>query len=140
MTGPVFIDRPRIPPARVFMALLRRDAHVAGKELPFFLLRVTAALVRMGYRFPGIRPAPHLRPPARHDQPAFASPPVGGPADGGNFRLDPRSRTGCWPPCDPFGGAEKVVAGLCRGHRGAVRPPDRAAHHGPISGPTCMPG
>jgi ABC-2 type transport system permease protein len=41
MTAPAFMDRPRIPPLRVFMALLRRDAHVAGKELPFFLLRVT---------------------------------------------------------------------------------------------------
>ena len=56
MTGPVFIDRPRIPPARVFMALLRRDAHVAGKELPFFLLRVTLQpllfVVVFGYLLP----------------------------------------------------------------------------------------
>jgi ABC-2 type transport system permease protein len=41
MTGPAFVERPRVPPMRVFLALLRRDAHVAGKELPFFLLRVT---------------------------------------------------------------------------------------------------
>ena len=34
-------DRPPVPASRVFLALLRRDALVAGKELPFFLLRVT---------------------------------------------------------------------------------------------------
>jgi ABC-2 type transport system permease protein len=41
MSAPGFSERPRIPPGRVFLALLRRDAVVAGKELPFFLLRVT---------------------------------------------------------------------------------------------------
>lgn len=41
MTEPAPAVRPRVPPSRVFLALLRRDAHVAGKELPFFLLRVT---------------------------------------------------------------------------------------------------
>ncbi|MEZ5319517.1 MAG: ABC transporter permease [Vicinamibacterales bacterium] len=41
MTTPAFTPRPRVPALRVFLALLRRDAHVARKELPFFLLRVT---------------------------------------------------------------------------------------------------
>ncbi len=41
MTSAADPTRPRVPAARVFLALLRRDAHVAGKELPFFLLRVT---------------------------------------------------------------------------------------------------
>jgi ABC-2 type transport system permease protein len=41
MSHPGFADRPPVPAGRVFLALLRRDALVAGKELPFFLLRVT---------------------------------------------------------------------------------------------------
>lgn len=41
MSHPGFADRPPVPARRVFLALLRRDALVAGKELPFFLLRVT---------------------------------------------------------------------------------------------------
>lgn len=41
MSGPAFAERAPVPPMRVFLALLRRDAHVAAKELPFFLLRVT---------------------------------------------------------------------------------------------------
>ncbi len=41
MSAPAFIERPPVPPMRVFLALLRRDANVAAKELPFFLLRVT---------------------------------------------------------------------------------------------------
>lgn len=34
-------SRARVAPSRVLVALLRRDALVVGKELPFFLLRVT---------------------------------------------------------------------------------------------------
>jgi ABC-2 type transport system permease protein len=64
MTAPGFAERPRIPAGRVFLALFRRDALVAGKELPFFLLRVTLQpllfvlvfgylLPRMGFVQPG---------------------------------------------------------------------------------------
>src|SRR5512141_717732 len=31
----------RVPPARVFLALLQRDARVTRRELPFFLIRTT---------------------------------------------------------------------------------------------------
>jgi ABC-2 type transport system permease protein len=41
MTAPTFAQRPAVPVRSVFFALLRRDAHVVMKELPFFLLRVT---------------------------------------------------------------------------------------------------
>jgi ABC-2 type transport system permease protein len=48
--------RPRVPARRVFLALLRRDAHVAGKELPYFLLRVTMQpmlfVIVFGYLLP----------------------------------------------------------------------------------------
>jgi ABC-2 type transport system permease protein len=48
--------RPRVPAASVFLALLRRDAHVAGKELPFFLVRVTLQpllfVIVFGYLLP----------------------------------------------------------------------------------------
>ena len=41
MSTPIFSERERVPVSQVFLALLRRDAHVVSKELPFFLLRVT---------------------------------------------------------------------------------------------------
>jgi ABC-2 type transport system permease protein len=41
MSDAPFPPRPRVPPTRVFLALLRRDARVASRELPFFLLRTT---------------------------------------------------------------------------------------------------
>lgn len=41
MTAPAFAPRPPVAVRSVFIALLRRDAHVVMKELPFFLLRVT---------------------------------------------------------------------------------------------------
>lgn len=41
MSGSGFGSRPRVSPATVFLALVRRDTHVVMKELPFFLLRVT---------------------------------------------------------------------------------------------------
>ncbi|HSG00620.1 MAG TPA: ABC transporter permease [Vicinamibacterales bacterium] len=56
MTTGAGIARAPVPAARVFFALLRRDAHVAGKELPFFLLRVTMQpllfVVVFGYLLP----------------------------------------------------------------------------------------
>lgn len=56
MSHPGFAKRPVVPARRVFLALLRRDALVAGKELPFFLLRVTLQpllfVVVFGYLLP----------------------------------------------------------------------------------------
>jgi len=56
MTASSGAPRERVAAARVFLALLRRDAHVAGKELPFFLLRVTLQpvmfVIVFGYLLP----------------------------------------------------------------------------------------
>jgi len=56
MTTSVQTARLHVPATRVFLALLRRDAHVAGKELPFFLVRVTMQpllfVVVFGYLLP----------------------------------------------------------------------------------------
>ncbi len=56
MTSGAETARVRVPAMRVFLALLRRDAHVAGKELPFFLLRVTLQpmlfVIVFGYLLP----------------------------------------------------------------------------------------
>ena len=46
----------RVPPVAVFRALIRRDAHVAARELPYFLLRTTLQpimfVVVFGYLLP----------------------------------------------------------------------------------------
>jgi len=56
MTASASTSRPRVPATRVLLALLRRDGHVAVRELPFFLVRVTLQpllfVVVFGYLLP----------------------------------------------------------------------------------------